>query len=114
MPHELSKREKKIAWQIIQKGVQAEYAAALQTAETIITEWKNGALPNREAYHELYRTIQEHDKLISKRYDRVSGSHYLMTVAAIYFDKQITEEDLKDFSTQTKQEIETFIRFWGD
>lgn len=114
MPYELTKREKKIARELIEKGTQAEFKAALEKAKQVITEWENGALDNRDGYHKLFRTIKEHDKRIAKRYDGLSGSDYLITVAVILFDEQITEDDIKDLSDEAKQTIHTWIGFWKD
>src|SRR4051812_2917779 len=110
--HELSKREKKIAREIIDKGVQAEFKTGLEKAKRVITEWENGTTDNREAYHKLFKTIKEHDKGIARRYDGLSGSRYLITVAAILFDEQITEEEISDFSDETKQSIRSLISLW--
>ena len=47
---ELSKKNKKIARQIIEKGLQKDYALALLEADTVLHNWKNKTLDNREAY----------------------------------------------------------------
>jgi hypothetical protein len=114
MYHELSKREKKIARVIIDKGVDAEFTAGIEKAKQVIAEWENGGLTNRESYHKLYSPVKEHDKRISKRYDGLTGSRYLVTVAVILFDGQITEDDIKDFSDEAKQSIYSWIRFWKE
>ena len=107
--YELSKREKKIAREAIEKGVLAEFEVGLKKAEAIIKQWRNGSLDNRQAYHKLYKEIANHDKHIARRYDGMSGSRYLLTVAAILRDGYITEEDIKDFSDQTKQVLQLWI-----
>jgi hypothetical protein len=112
MYHELSKREKKIARACIDKGVDAEFKAGLEKAKKVIAEWESGDLDNKSAYHKLYKTITNQDKRIQKRYDGLTGSHYLVTVAAILFDGQITEEDIKDFSEEAKHTINTWISVW--
>jgi len=111
MPGDLSKREKKIARAIIDKGVEAEFKAGLEQAKAVIAKWETGELNNRDGYHTLYKTIKEQDKRISKRYDGLTGSHYLTTVAAILFDGQITEEDIKDFSDETKETLHRWASF---
>ena len=110
--HELSKHEKKIARVIIDKGVDAEFKAGLEKAKNVIEEWENGSLNNRDGYHKLYKTITDQDERISSRYDGLGGSRYLMTVAAILFDEQVSEEEIKDFSDEAKISIRNLISFW--
>ena len=109
---DLTKREKKIARDAIEKGVLAEFKVSLGEAETIIKEWRNSQLDNRQAYHKLFKAIADQDKHISRRYDGMRGSRYLLTVAAIFYDGYITEEDIKDFSEEVKEQISQWIRFW--
>jgi len=54
---ELSKNDKRIARQVIEKGLQKEYALALQTAGDIFQDWEREKLDNRGAYMKLYRHI---------------------------------------------------------
>jgi hypothetical protein len=112
--HELSKREKKIARVIIDKGVDTEFKAGLEKAKKVIAEWESGSLNNRDGYHKLFKEIKEQDKRIARRYDGLGGSRYLLTVAAIYIDKQITEEDLEGFSEETKAVIHRWAELSKD
>ena len=112
MPYQLTKGEKKLAREIIEKGVQSEFKATLEAAKKVVEEWGSGKIDNRDGYHKLYKTVIEQNKLIAKRYDGVRGSDYLMTVAVILFDKQITEEEISDFSDEAKQDILSWIRLW--
>lgn len=114
MYHDLSKREKKIARVCIDKGVDAEFEAGLEKAKKIILEWEEESLDNRAAYHKLYKAITDQDKRIQKRYDGLTGGRYLVTVAAILFDGQITEEDIEDFSDEAKQSINNWISAWKE
>lgn len=110
MSHELSKREKKIARILIDKGVDTEFRMALEQADKILLEWKQGDIDNRAAYHKLFSKIRELDKHIANRYDDLRGSRYLLAVASIYADGQITEEDIKDFSEETKGILNNWLR----
>lgn len=114
MYRDLSKREKKIARACIDKGVDAEFKAGLEKAKKEILRWEKGDLDNRAAYQKLYKTITGHDKRIQKRYDGLTGSRYLVTVAAILFDGQITEEDIREFSEEAKQSINNWISVWKE
>ncbi len=101
MSIELSKKEKKLAREIIEMGLQKEFAKGLSDADTILSKWKNRTQNNREAYHLLYNHIIDFDKHIAKRYDRITGSNYIFIIAAQLYDSIITEDDLTDFSIKT-------------
>lgn len=112
MYYDLNKKDKKIARAAIDKGVDAEYKAGLEEAAAIISHWNSGKLNNKESYLKLYKAVEERDKALGKRYDGLGGSRYLMTVAAILYDGYITEEDVKDFSDATKEQMNRWITFW--
>ncbi len=102
---ELSKKDKKTAREIIEAGLQKEFAKGLFDADTILTEWKNKAIDNREAYYSLYKQIASFDKHIARRYDDMKGSTYLFIIAAQLSDGIISENDLNEFSPEVKQAI---------
>ncbi|MGC9374999.1 MAG: hypothetical protein ACP5DQ_08165 [Bacteroidales bacterium] len=100
--HQLSKKEKKIAREIIEKGLQTEYKKGIMQLQEIINQW-NPALPDhRETYRKLYKTLTDFDKHISFRYDYLSGSKYLVIIAGQLADKVISINDLKEFSDETR------------
>lgn len=105
--YELTKREKKIAREIIDKGLQIEYTNALNDADNVIQNWKNKITDNREAYHLHYKTVKDHDKHIARRYDGMRGSSYIYIIAAQLADKIISKNDLKEF----REEIQNAIIF---
>ena len=102
---ELSKKDKKTAREIIELGLQKEFAKGLFDADSILTEWKNKAIDNREAYHSLYKQITGFDKHIARRYDNMTGSKYLFVIAAQLVDGIISENDLDEFSPEVKQAV---------
>ncbi len=102
---ELSKKDKKTAREIIEAGLQKEFAKGLFDADTILTEWKNKAIDNREAYYSLYKQIASFDKHIARRYDDMKGSTYLFIIAAQLSEGIISESDLNEFSPEVKQAI---------
>lgn len=109
MYYELNKREKKIARALIEKGVNAEFKKALKQSASILAEWQNGDLDNRSAYHKLFKWIDEQNEKIARRYDAITGSKYLITVAEIYADGQITADDLQEFSEGTKEVLNSWL-----
>ena len=102
---ELSKKEKKIAREIIEMGLQKEFAKGLFDADTILNEWKYKPSNNRDAYHLLYKKITDFDKHIARRYDEMRGSDYLFVIAAQLQEGIISENDLEKFSENVKQAI---------
>lgn len=113
MYHELSKREKKIARVCIDKGLDAEFREGLENFEAIIADWRNGKFEsNKDAYHKLNKAVHTKDKAIARRYDGLSGSRWLVTVAGILYDGYISEEDIKDFSEEAKGVIKRWISVW--
>ncbi len=110
MASELSKSEKKLARLLIDKGVDADFKTALEQAAVTITQWQTGSIDNRTAYHQLFKKIKEQDKRIANRYDGLTGSRYLSTVAGIYFDGQITEADIENFSEESKAFLNNWLR----
>ena len=110
MYYELSKKEKKIARACIDKGIDAAFKEGLEKSAAVISDWRQGKFPsNREAYQQLYSVLTDEDDAIARRYDGLSGSRWLMVVAQLFSEKVITEEDIKEFSDETKN----IIRLWA-
>ncbi|MCU0443529.1 MAG: hypothetical protein MUE85_01330 [Microscillaceae bacterium] len=102
---ELGKSGKKIAREIIEKGLQAEFANGLEMALQVLKDWQAGKMPNREAYHTLYKSIIGFDKHIAQRYDRMSGSDYFWLIEAQLIDGLIQEADLQGFAPEVRQKL---------
>jgi len=102
---ELSKTDKKIARQIIEKGLQNEFAKSLFDADSILDLWKCKSINNRDAYHKLYKHIADFDKHIAGLYDRMTGSKYIFIIATQLYNGIISEEDMKELSEDAKQSI---------
>lgn len=114
MYHTLSKREKKIARECIDKGLNSAFTRALDEAGSALQEWHEKNIPVADAYHKLYGIIDKHNKAIARRYDNITGSKYLHVVAELFAEKMITEEDIKDFSEPAKQYIHKSGSFLPD
>ncbi|MEO7767461.1 MAG: hypothetical protein ABIS01_08550, partial [Ferruginibacter sp.] len=107
--YELSKSDKKIARALIDKGADIEFKITLEQADKIIAEWKSGVSDNRTAYHKLLKNVDERNNRIANRYDGLTGSGYLPTVASIYVDGQITEDDIKGISEETRAVLNKWL-----
>jgi len=58
----------------------------------------------------LFRAVDKKDHAIARRYDGLTGGRWLITVAAILRDGYISEDDIKDFSEETKARMRLFLR----
>jgi hypothetical protein len=106
MYYELSKREKKIARECIDKGLDAAFKEGLEKSEAVISDWRQGKFStNKEAYHKLYKALTDNDDAITRRYDGLTGSRWLITVAQLFSEKIIIGDDIKEFSDETKDII---------
>jgi hypothetical protein len=107
--HELSKSEKKVARACIDKGLETELLEGMEKFEAIIKDWRAGKFATtKEAYHALYKAVDEKDNAIARRYDGITGGRYLITVAGIYRDGYINEDDIQGFREETK----AMLQFW--
>ncbi len=97
---ELSKANKKVAREVIEKGSQIEFANGLKKADDALQKWKYHDLGNKEAYYLLFNTITDFDEHIATRYDAMTGSKYFTIVADLFTERIITEADIKDFSPE--------------
>jgi len=107
----LSKKDKKIARSIIEKGLQTEYENSLHSCDAVLQQWKNKTTDNREAYMQLYDTLFKCDKHIGLRYNDITGSKYLHIIAAQLYDEVINEDDLKELSDEAKKVVITWAGF---
>jgi hypothetical protein len=113
MYYELTKAEKKIARVCIDKALDEEFKEGLNQFESILEDWKQGKFTtNKEAYHALFKAVDKNEDAIGRRYDDLTGSRYLMTVAAVLHDGYITENDIKGFSEHAKAWINKWINAW--
>ncbi len=102
---ELTKSEKKLARQIIEKGLQIEFAKGIEQHSEIIEQWKSENTDSRDAYLKLYKSVISYDKHISKRYDDMKGSTYLFIIAGQLADGIISPEDIKVFSKDIRSRL---------
>lgn len=100
---ELSKSDKKAAREIIEKGLQQEFANGLEKFQLILNNWKANKIDSREAYQTLYQNVKNYDKHIARRYDNMKGSTYLFIIAGQLIDGAITADDLNALSEEAQQ-----------
>jgi hypothetical protein len=109
MPYELPKSQKKIAREIIEKGLQREYQNGIIKVDAIIEKWKSGKLDNRDAYLSMYEKLISHDKHLTRRYDNMSGSKYLIIISGQVADGIISPDELCELDDQARQVIQNWL-----
>ena len=107
----LSKTQKKICRELIEKGLQKEFEQAILAIEKECSDWKNHNKDNRETYHTLYELIITKDKQIARRYDYMTGSKYLTIVIEQFSETLLDESDLDLFNEEVKEFISNAIKF---
>lgn len=105
MNYQLSKAQKKIARQIIELGLQRDYENGISKIDNVIQKWKSGKLDNQKAYFEIYSKLKNHDKHIGQRYDRMTGSNYLLIIMGQLADEVITLDEISEFNDEVKEII---------
>lgn len=105
MSNTLTKSEKKLARELIDKGLQQEFKVGIENVGKLVEEWKVAKLENREAYLAIFKAVHDYDKHIARRYDLMRGSMYQDTVTDLLAEGLISEADVEGFGEQAKSEI---------
>ncbi|MBA4409045.1 MAG: hypothetical protein Q8S54_18005 [Bacteroidota bacterium] len=105
MNFEFSKADKKLVRQIIETGLQREFANGLVKMGKIIKDWELKGTSSQDAYYKLFKALKNFDKHIARRYDKLTGSQYKLIVASQLYDEVIGEDDLNGLSDEAKSEI---------
>lgn len=103
---DLPKSDKKIIQALLNLGAQRMYQDGLTKAESVIKKWRKCSADdhsNEKFYSNLCKTITVHDKLISRTFDGVSGSRFVITVAGLFFNNILEENDLKELTPETRE-----------
>jgi len=106
---ELSKKDKKVAWEVIDIGLQREFEIGLGKTEKLLLNWRKG-VGNKETYHAVYKHIRSFDKHIALCYDNITGSRYLITITNQLLNEVLNEEDLIDFSEEMQLYLKSVVK----
>ena len=106
---ELSKPDRRAAREIIEKGLQQEFANGLDRSFQILSDWKAGNKSNRDAYHTLYEHIRVFDKHIARRYDNMKGSTYLFIIAGQIIDEVVDESEIQKLSPDAQDFVNRIL-----
>lgn len=111
MYYELPKKDKKLARQLMDKGLLIEFEQGLRKFDAILQGWKAGNSEIKETYYEIFTAIKEFDKHIAGRYNGIGGSRYLETVIAQLADDLYGVSEIDGFSPAVKEDTLRFVKF---
>ena len=111
MYYELPKKDKKIARQLMDKGLLIEFEQGLKQFDAILQEWKAGNIETKETYYQIFSAVKDFDKHIARRYDGIGGSRYLETVIAQLADDLYDISEVDGFSPDVKADTLRFVNF---
>jgi hypothetical protein len=112
MQLELTKREKKLARELIEKGLQEEFKRGLTNFDAILQEWKTDSGDIRPHYYKIFNAVKDFDKHIARRYDNMKGSTYLNIVAGQLVDDLYDVSEVDSFDEPAKNRILMLVK-WG-
>jgi hypothetical protein len=95
---DLSKSDKKVARELIEKGLETEFEEGLSEFADIIADWQSGKTSIKDSYYGLFKSVAEFDKHIGRRYDRMTGSNYFWIVLQLFVDKKIPLSEMDRFA----------------
>lgn len=111
MYYELPKKDKKIARQLMDKGLLIEFEQGLKQFDAILQEWKAWNIETKETYYQIFSAVKDFDKHIARRYDGIGGSRYLETVIAQLADDLYDISEVDSFSPEVKADTLRFVNF---
>jgi hypothetical protein len=102
---ELSKKDKKAARLIIEKGLHREFENGIIELEKIIGQWRDQKISGQETWGKLYVSLNSHKRHIARRYDGLRGSRYQVTIVSQLTDGVINADDLESLNEETRVNI---------
>jgi len=114
MYYELPKKDKKVARQLMDKGLLIEFERGLKSFDAILQKWKTENGDVKETYYAIFSAVKDFDKHIARRYDGISGSRYLQTVVAQLVDDVYDISETDAFSPEVKEQTLRSVKFWKE
>ena len=102
----LSKAQKKAARSLIDLALERECQQFIR----VLSDMSQKPLepvdrPNHSRYLELFKSMDSFDKRLVQRYDGITGGRYLETVAFLFAEGWLTEDDLALCDDEMREEI---------
>jgi hypothetical protein len=107
----LSKKDKKVVRALIDKGIAEDFKRGMEHFDQLIQQLKNSTKTPQDQYHKLYHEVRDFDKQISRMYDRLTGSNFLIILANQVLQTLIDETELNELSPEAKDQIISDVKF---
>ena len=108
---ELSKREKKIARELIEKGLREEFNRGMLNFDAILQQWKSEDGDIKESYYKIFSAVKDFDKQIARRYDGMRGSDYEVVIVGQLTDELYDISEIDEFNPEAKNAILEMIKW---
>jgi hypothetical protein len=108
---ELTKREKKLARELIEKGLREEFKRGMLSFDAILQQWKNEDGDIKENYYKIFSAVKDFDKQIARRYDDMRGSDYLLIIIGQLMDELYDISEIEGFSPEAINAILGMIKW---
>lgn len=102
---ELSKSDKRVAREVISKGMHEEFRRGMESFYKLLETWRKTTNEDQLHYAELYGAVKDFDKQIARRYDGLRNSMLLNILSWQLRDGLIAETDLDSLSAETKARV---------
>jgi hypothetical protein len=102
---ELSKKDKKIVRELIDKGIAEDFKRGMQHFDQLIQELKKSSDTPQDQYYKLFNEVRDFDKQIGRMYDGRTGSRYLGILANQIAQDLVNVSELEDISPEVKERL---------
>lgn len=114
---ELTKSDKKLCRQLMHIGIERECEKFVREMQKLSSKpipldelgapyrEENGFAvegPWHKRYLAIFRKVKNFDKHVARRYDGITGSHYLDCVLDLYYNDVITDDDIAPLSEEPR------------
>lgn len=118
---ELSKSDKRLCRELIHVSLERECRKFVEDMQKVVSNpiplaelnapyrEENGFAvegPWHKQYIKIFNKVRTFDKHVARRYDGISGGHYLDAVLDLYCDDIVTDDEISGFS----EKIEEFLK----
>lgn len=117
----LTKSDKRLCRELIHVGLERECRKFVEDVQNIASkpiplaelnasyQEESGVAvegPWHKQYIKIFNKVRSFDKHVARRYDGITGGHYLDAVLALYCDDLVTDDEISRFS----EKVEEFLK----
>ncbi|WMJ73955.1 hypothetical protein RCC89_12385 [Cytophagaceae bacterium ABcell3] len=105
MNYTFTKSEKKLVRQLLDKGLERDYINGINKIKALLDQWEKSQQNPRETYLNMYKTLDKHDRNLSRKFDGLTGGRYFMALVDLMIEGLVSEEEIEGLSKETKERI---------